>query len=89
VSFESPNDRARLDEEISELEDADLVQTALDQYSETFERDERIDPRVRELMRCYLGEAERCVSSPDCATDGRRRLRSFLLNERLRVRYVA
>jgi hypothetical protein len=77
----------RLRREIAALQDSDLVVAAWDQFWHTFASDETIDPILRVEAMKQLRDAESQLRGvfPRSA-EGRGRLRSFLLNEQLRIR---
>lgn len=76
-----------LRQEIHELEDTELVDAAFDVYWESFGTNDEIDPRVRLATLEDLREAAAQLESQIVlTTEGRGRLRSFLINERRRVK---
>jgi hypothetical protein len=76
----------RVKQEVHELEDEELVESAFDQFWETFAPQDDIDPRARADMMDGLREAQdQLLNRVTLTKMGRSRLRSFLINERLRV----
>jgi hypothetical protein len=81
----SGQNQQQLRAEIHRLEDPALVQQCFDEYWEDFGINDEIDAVVR-LETCKaLCEAQRqLVEETTLTMEGRGRLRSFLLNERIR-----
>ncbi|MGO9956938.1 MAG: hypothetical protein ACLP50_13320 [Solirubrobacteraceae bacterium] len=76
----------RLRAQIMELDDAQLVDAASDEFWGTMGSDESIDPLVRLKILTELKDAQGTLGDRVILSDeGRGRLRSFLLNTRLRM----